>query len=401
MDLLLQRGADPRAPGPNGGSLLHSAAAGGLEALERRLLDQGAPPGERDRYGLTPLHYAAAYGRSEIVSLLLARGGSLDAKDPGGRTPLSLAHLYGHEATASLIASRGAAASDATVEGRDDAYLGERRPGTEPLLFAPGIVSTFEWEHGSPSFSPDGREILWTSCLHTTSYCSVFHVTRERGGWSAPRPAPFSSSYGEAYPRFSPDGSTIFFNSYRPVEPGGPGGPQASRLWMTSRTGTGWSPPVPVRFPSGGHVAASSASLTNSGRLYFSMAREDGAGGFDIYVSQLAGGRFGEPQLVGAPISTRDDESIPYVSPDERYMIFSSGDRPENAGSYNLYVSFRGKDGRWSPPRHMEAPITGRGLNWLPSVSADGRYLFFSSDRNGNIGDVYWVDARVIEALRR
>jgi len=40
-------------------------------------------------------------------------------------------------------------------------------------------------------------------------------------------------------------------------------------------------------------------------------------------------------------------------------------------------------------------------MNWLPSMTVDGRFLFFSSDRNGNMGDVFWVDARVLRTARR
>jgi len=43
--------------------------------------------------------------------------------------------------------------------------------------------------------------------------------------------------------------------------------------------------------------------------------------------------------------------------------------------------------------------INGKGEERFVSVSPDGQFLFFASDRNGNM-DVYWVDARIVEPLR-
>ena len=34
-------------------------------------------------------------------------------------------------------------------------------------------------------------------------------------------------------------------------------------------------------------------------------------------------------------------------------------------------------------------------------ISLDKHFLFFGSDRNGNIGDIYWVDIKIIDALRQ
>lgn len=54
-----------------------------------------------------------------------------------------------------------------------------------------------------------------------------------------------------------------------------------------------------------------------------------------------------------------------------------------------MHISFKDDTGNWSTPKDM-------GLNGeLPSLSPDGKYLFFIKN-----DDVYWVDAQIIESLK-
>lgn len=71
--------------------------------------------------------------------------------------------------------------------------------------------------------------------------------------------------------------------------------------------------------------------------------------------------------------------------------------------------SFRGPDGGWSEPVNLGAEVNSDELDYCPMLTPDGRYLFFSrrrSDPPGSgwpgviSGDVYWVDAAMIERLR-
>jgi Tol biopolymer transport system component len=48
----------------------------------------------------------------------------------------------------------------------------------------------------------------------------------------------------------------------------------------------------------------------------------------------------------------------------------------------------------------MGPSINSEATEYCPMLSPDGRYLFFTSTRSGN-GDIYWVDAKIIDALRK
>ena len=96
-------------------------------------------------------------------------------------------------------------------------------------------------------------------------------------------------------------------------------------------------------------------------------------------------------------INTEHDEYDLFIAPDESYLIFSS-DRPGGFGNVDLYISYKKGDGTWTEPKNMGRNINSGGAVF-PSVTDDGRFLFFQSRRGGN-GDIYWVDAKIIEELK-
>ena len=74
-------------------------------------------------------------------------------------------------------------------------YLGQTPPGNTAELFAPGIISSEDQEHGVPAFSPDGNEVYWISnrppCPDNENWQS-FGKTMKRIGdrWTGPAPSP-------------------------------------------------------------------------------------------------------------------------------------------------------------------------------------------------------------------
>ncbi len=80
-------------------------------------------------------------------------------------------------------------------------------------------------------------------------------------------------------------------------------------------------------------------------------------------------------------------------------MVVSVYVREYGLGQGDLYVSFQNSDSSWSPLKNMGAEVNSVERDFCPMVTPDGKYLFFSSKRLG-VGDIFWVDADVIEALR-
>ncbi|HLN19605.1 MAG TPA: OmpA family protein [Bacteroidales bacterium] len=105
----------------------------------------------------------------------------------------------------------------------------------------------------------------------------------------------------------------------------------------------------------------------------------------DFYVSSFSENAWKMATNAGYPLNTRQNEGAQSLSSDGRYMYFTACDRPNGVGSCDIYFSSNA-DGKWSEPVNLKTPVNSRGWESQPSISADGRTLFFSSNRPGGFG---------------
>lgn len=76
------------------------------------------------------------------------------------------------------------------------------------------------------------------------------------------------------------------------------------------------------------------------------------------------------------------------------------GQREIRYGGADLYISFRQIDGSWGAAINLGDKINTEFSEAYGSVSSDGKYLFFHRAFGDDTGDIFWVDAQVIEDLR-
>lgn len=105
---LLDKGADPRRPGPAGEPILLSYLRGGLGTLALVSIGDGADVNAKDAAGRTALHLAAEGGLDEVVKALLDKGADPDAADANGLTALAIAENWGSGAAAAHLTAKGA-----------------------------------------------------------------------------------------------------------------------------------------------------------------------------------------------------------------------------------------------------------------------------------------------------
>ena len=65
-----------------------------------------------------------------------------------------------------------------------------------------------------------------------------------------------------------------------------------------------------------------------------------------------------------------------------------------------MYISFRQKDGTWGAAINLGAQINTEFAEAYGSITPDGKFFFFHRGFGGNRGDIFWVDAKIIETLR-
>jgi len=278
--------------------------------------------------------------------------------------------------------------------GIKDEYLGQKKPGLKPEIFAPGIVSTEKNELNSV-FSPDGKEFYYAINFPSKGY-TIMVIAREKNRWTNPEVASFSGEYRDVDMCISYDGRKLFFCSNRPVDGSQP---QGLRIWVTEKKGDKWGKPVYLR--SGINAGRNQVypSVTKKETLYFQSRREGNFGGSDIYRSRFVNGKFMQPENLGSMINSEFNEGDVLIAPDESYIIVSCSGRPDSFGGGDLYISFKKNDGSWAKLKNMGKTFNTTYTEYCPMLSPDGKYLFFTSKKTGN-GDIYWVSAKFIEELK-
>jgi hypothetical protein len=286
----------------------------------------------------------------------------------------------------------------------ETSYFGQPEPGLQAARFAPGVVSTDAIELNGV-FTPDLREFFFT---RLTDGVDIMH----RSVWNASEwspPQPLLVFPGQAHSvavdmAISPDGQELYFLGQHPHEYA-PENPPYD-LWVSRRVDGGWATANVVPPPISTPADELYPTVVADGSLYFSSTRPGGRGRNNLYRAQrLADGSFADPVLLDTPINSEHGIGDAYVAPDESFMIFSSR-RPPSMGHGDLFVSFRQGDGTWGDPIHTGDTINTDEHEYCPMMTPDGRFLFFSrlyggtwEDATG--GDVFWVDARVLDQFRR
>jgi outer membrane protein OmpA-like peptidoglycan-associated protein/tetratricopeptide (TPR) repeat protein len=92
-----------------------------------------------------------------------------------------------------------------------------------------------------------------------------------------------------------------------------------------------------------------------------------------------------QPESISNVINTNYNEGTCTISADGKILIFSSCETPDSFGDCDLYIAYKLND-EWQRPSNMGKAVNSRFWDSQPSLSADGRILFFSSNRRGGFG---------------
>ena len=127
-------------------------------------------------------------------------------------------------------------------------------------------------------------------------------------------------------------------------------------------------------------------SLSVDGRRMILTRRVNGRQE-DFYVSELGeDGNWSEARALEG-VNTDFNEGAQTITADGRYLVFTACDRPDGAGSCDLYYTERRDDGGWTAARNLGPEVNSRDYEAQPSISADGSLLFFASRRPGGRGN--------------
>lgn len=249
----------------------------------------------------------------------------------------------------------------------------------KPELFAPEIIST-EFQETSSSFTPDGKTIYFTRSDMQFADNTILESHFLNGKWGKPEVASFSGIWRDSEPYLSPDGTKLFFTSNRPTSADGkllltPRGNPGSNIWYVNKIGDKWSEPVHLEGAINSLPTVYNPSVAGSGNLYFSGNLPSGGSKNQIYFSKFAEGQYEAPILL--PFSDSKWNNLdPYISPDERFMIFVS----DRAGDFKIHIVYQ-KDGQWGEPKVLSESLNSKRGEIAPALAPDGKTLYFTSGR--------------------
>jgi hypothetical protein len=203
----------------------------------------------------------------------------------------------------------------------------------------------------------------------------IYLQRRQASGWGEPQPMPFADPrWRDSDPHLSPDGLRLTFVSDRPAE----GDAALGQLDLfESRLGDDGRWSAPSRLPEPLQSTSYELGPERHGRLlYFTSARPGGPARMAIYQAR-PDEPGAAPQPLPSPINDGSHNSDFTVSPDGRYALWWSH-REGTSGSGDLYLAERMGEG-FGPARRLPEPVNGPGLEFTPSVSSDGQWLYFAS----------------------
>jgi outer membrane protein OmpA-like peptidoglycan-associated protein len=262
-----------------------------------------------------------------------------------------------------------------------------------------GSAVNSEFSELNPVISPDGRTLYFGRKNHPANRYGVKGSETIAGSqdiW-------FSEKVGDTWSTarrlsevlnrdqyntilsISPDGQTILLKGAYVN-----GAYETRGFSISNKTNGGWSVPVKVDIPGYEQMSKGKneyAYLTMDGKaILLAFARKKNSEDDDLYVSFFEDGRWTRPLELGEEINTKNSETTPFLSADGKTLYFSS-DRPGGQGSQDIYLTRRLDDTwqHWRKPQNLGTPINTEEYDAYYSIAAKGDYAYFMSGK-GSLG---------------
>jgi outer membrane protein OmpA-like peptidoglycan-associated protein len=203
-----------------------------------------------------------------------------------------------------------------------------------------------------------------------------------------------NSENDEYWPSLSADESIMVFTMLLPIDARNPV-TRANRqedLYYSRYEDGAWQPARNAGRPLNTYDNEGAQSISGNGRfmVFTACGRDDGYGLCDLYFSVWEKGSWSIPVNMGPAINSQHSEKQPTLSADGRSVYFTS-DRPGGLGQYDIWMSSRLPDGNWSHPVNLGANINSRVFDQSPFIHPDNKTLYFSSTGWPGMGgfDIY------------
>ena len=193
-----------------------------------------------------------------------------------------------------------------------------------------------------------------------------------------------NSEYDEYWPSLSADENTLVFTVLLPKDYNNPAfyqNRQEDFYICQRKMDTAWGKRKPVSDFVNTPDNEGAQTLSADGRIMVLTAcnRDDGVGGCDLYISWFKNNEWTAPVNLGPTVNSKSKDTQPSLSPDGRTLYFSSN-RENGKGRMDIWKTYYNDDGTWTEPENLGDSINTTGDEQSPFIHPDNKTLYFSSD---------------------
>jgi len=184
-----------------------------------------------------------------------------------------------------------------------------------------------------------------------------------------------NSNADEYLPALSADGSTLIFTRSENIN-----GVRNEDFYISYNDTDEWQFANNLGEPINTLKNEGAQCITADGKtLYFTAcSRNDSYGRCDIYQSDFVNEKWTNPVNLGPNVNTESWESQPSISSDGRQLFFVSN-RPGGLGGKDIWVSYKNANGVWMEPKNLGDKINTNKDDISPFLHWDNQTLYFAS----------------------
>ena len=254
----------------------------------------------------------------------------------------------------------------------DSMYLGQTPPGDTPKIFNLS-VNTGSFAAERIAISNDGKEIYYSEVrsYYPAAGDTIKYYSYSNNKWSGP----FNLFPGYLAPALSVSGDTMYFQNANIQNSS-----SVYETFISVKNGLNWGSPQRIL---SNLNSAHYLQVTNNGNYYISSISTPTVGASDWCKLLIAGVDTSAISL-GQLLNSGGDNLDFFISKEETFIILAKG---------GLQISYRKNDGTWTNPKSLGSKINFGLSMWGPYVSPDNKYLFYTTGTKQDYSDTYvhWV----------
>lgn len=207
-----------------------------------------------------------------------------------------------------------------------------------------------------------------------------------------------NSPYPDYAPVFTGDQCTMLFTTGRPTNVGGQtydGGKYFEDVYISYKNDSVWSEAINIGVPINTVDNDGAVCISSDGQEI--LIYKDDKGDGNIYSTKLQGNKWSLPKKLNSHINSKSWEPSAFIAANGRTLYFTS-DRPGGYGGTDIYKSEKTFDGEWGKALNLGPSINSIYDEDAPFLHPDGVTLYFSSNGHETMGGFDIFESSLLES---